>query len=212
MLLRLMGHVLGLLGGVASGKSTVARLLARRGLLVLDADREAREAVGSPDVRRALSQRFGADLFDAGGRLDRGLLAARAFGDEAATRDLNAIVHPEVRRRLLAALEAAGPRPVVLDVPLLLESEVLAPLVDTWVFVEAGPALRDARAEARDWEPGERARREARQADLAAKRARAGHVLENEGSIEDLGRQVDALLESLGIPTSPDDTHAGEPS
>lgn len=197
-----MGLVLGLLGGVASGKSTVAKLLAQRGLTVLDADQEARRAVDVPAVRTALAARFGHDLFDAAGHLDRARLAQRAFADPEATAALNAIVHPEVRRRLLAALDEAGDRPVVLDVPLLLESEPLAARVDHWVFVDADPSTRDARAATRRWDAGERARREAHQADLGRKRSRAGHVLENEGSIEDLGRQVDALLASLGIPAS----------
>jgi len=116
-----------------------------------------------------------------------------------ATADLNAIVHPEVRRALLAGLAEAGDTPVVLDVPLLLEAGPLAERVDVWVFVEAPEEAREARAAARGWDPGERARREARQADLQAKRRRAGHRLENRGTIEDLGRQVDGLLSELGI-------------
>lgn len=194
-----MGLVIGLLGGIASGKSSVARLLAERGLRVLDADAEARRVVRLPAVREALSARFGADLHDAEGQLDRALLAQRAFADPGATADLNAIVHPAVRRALLDGLDAAGDDPVVLDVPLLLEAEPLAERVDVWVFVEAPAAARDARAADRGWAADERARREARQADLATKKRRATHRLENHGSIEDLGAQVDALLVELGI-------------
>ena len=197
-----MPRVIGLLGGVASGKSTVARALAAAGWLVLDADAEARAALERPEIRRALTDRFGPDLLDAQGRLDRALLARRAFHDPQSTAALNAIVHPWVRERLLAALEAAGERPVVLDVPLLLHSP-LAGLVDTWVFVEADEARREARAGTRGWPPGERARREALQAELAEKRARADHVLENSGTIEDLGSRVHALLRALGTPLAP---------
>jgi dephospho-CoA kinase len=199
-----MGVVIGLLGGVASGKSTVARLMAERGLIVIDADAEARAVVEESAVAARLAERFGADLFDGQGRLDRATRAARAFADEASTRDLNALVHPRVRERIGEALARARERPVVLDVPLLLESP-LADLVTTWVFVAASEASREARARGRDWPAGERARREARQAELAAKRARAGHVLENDGPIEDLGPRVDALLAELGIPVAPSD-------
>lgn len=194
-----MGHVIGLLGGVAAGKSTVAACLARAGWLVLDADRLAREVVARPDVLAALEQRFGPTIRGPDGALDRPALAALAFADPGATADLNALVHPAVRAELEARLEAAGARPVVLDVPLLLESP-LAGRVHTWVFVESPEAAREARARDRDWSPGERARREALQASLAAKRARADVVLENSGTIDDLERQVTALLERL--PTS----------
>lgn len=192
-----MGRVIGLLGGIGSGKSTVARLFAERGVAVLDADRHAREVVQSPPVVAALVARFGAGILDTTGALDRAALARAAFADEAATADLNALVHPEVRRRLLVELHRSGNRPVVLDVPLLLESP-LASLVGTWVFVEASDSQREARVAARNWPAGERQRREARQADLAAKRQRADYVLENSGSIDHLGRQVDALLQQIG--------------
>lgn len=197
-----MGAVIGLLGGVGSGKSTVAGLLARRGLRVLDADAEAREVTRLPEVRAALQRRFGADVLDASGALDRETLARRVFGDPAATADLNALVHPAVRARLAAALDAAAGQPVVLDVPLLLESP-LAARVTCWVFVEAPEAIRDARVAARGWQADERTRREARQAGLAAKRARADHVLENSGSLAHLEAQVDALLRQIGLSTRP---------
>lgn len=198
-----MGLVIGLLGGVGSGKSTVARLMADRGLHLVDADAEARAVVDLPAVRERLAARFGTDLFDAEGSLDRSLLAQRAFADAAETEALNAIVHPEVRRRIEAKVAAADETPVVLDVPLLMESP-LAGLVETWVFIEAPAEARDARVAERGWDPGERSRRETRQADLEAKRRRADHLLENHGSIEDLEPQVDALLTTLGVPTTPE--------
>jgi dephospho-CoA kinase len=193
-----MSVVIGVLGGVGSGKSTLARLLGERGLLVLDADAEARAATQRPEVLAAIAQRFGSDLIGADGQLDRARLAERAFADEASTADLNAIVHPAVRQRLIEGLTRAGDRAVVMDVPLLLESP-LAGLVTHWVFLEAPEALREARVASRGWQPGERSRRESRQADLRAKRSKADHVLENTGSIEDLGRQVDALLQGIGV-------------
>ena len=205
-----MGHVIGLLGGVASGKSTVAGMLAARGLVPIDADVEARKAVENPTIRGELSAHFGADLFDADGRLDRAELARRAFSDPERTAELNAIVHPEVRRRVSELLAAAAPRPVVLDVPLLLESP-LASVVTTWVFVESGTERREQRARERGWSPQERALRESRQTDLETKRRRADHLLENNGSIDDLETHVDALLAELGLPVGARDGRDPEP-
>jgi len=196
-----MGLVIGLLGGVASGKSTVAGLLAQRGLVVLDADAEARAAVEQPQLLERLVARFGASILASDGSLDRQALAAIAFADEAGTADLNALVHPAVRTALVNRLKQAGDGHVVLDVPLLLESP-LADMVDVWVYVAAEPAARDARAAQRGWKPGERERRESRQSSLQSKRARADHLLENNGSIDDLEAQVDGLLTRIGVSPS----------
>lgn len=197
-----MSKRIGILGGVAAGKSAVARAMEARGLLRLDADEVAREVVAEPAVLERLVERFGPTILDKNGDLERAALAALAFSSEAATADLNALVHPEVRRRLRAQIEAAGDRPVVLDVPLLLDSP-LEELVDTWVFVESPASEREARAAERGWERGERERREGLQASLAAKRARADHLLENHGTIDDLARSVDTLLQALGLLVPP---------
>jgi len=197
-----MSKRIGILGGVAAGKSAVARAMEARGLLRLDADAVAREVVQEPQVLAALVEHFGPGILDANGALDRAALASAAFVSEAQTAALNALVHPEVRRRLREQVAAAGDRPLVLDVPLLLDSP-LEDLVDTWVFVSSPEAEREARAAERGWAPGERARREALQADLAAKRARADHLLENHGTIEDLERSVDTLLQALGLLVPP---------
>ncbi|MFT7463263.1 MAG: dephospho-CoA kinase [Pseudohongiellaceae bacterium] len=188
-----MGQIIGLLGGVASGKSTVGNLLRQAGWLVLDGDEVARQVVSEPAVAQDLADRFGNDLFDDQGTLDRALLAKRAFAEAQSTADLNAIVHPAVRQRLLAQLDQAGSRDVALDIPLLLESP-LAVRVDQWVFIATDEKQRDEWAEGRQWEPGERSRRESRQATLAEKRAAADHVLVNDGTIDDLKAQVEALL------------------
>jgi dephospho-CoA kinase len=193
-----MGVVIGILGGVGSGKSTLARILGERGLIVLDADQEARAATLQPDVLAAIAKRFGADLVSDDGSLDRAALADRAFADQASTEALNDIVHPEVRRRLAEQLAQAGSRAVVLDVPLLLESP-LAGLVTIWVYLEAPEQLRDLRVATRGWADGERERRESRQMDLESKRSRADHILENSGTIDDLEAQVDALLLGIGV-------------
>jgi len=191
--------VLGLLGGVACGKSVVAERFGEHGCLVLDADRAAREVVEEPAVLAALVERFGEGVLGPNGALDRAALAQRAFASEERTEALNAIVHPRVRERLERAWAQAPPdQPIVLDVPLLMESP-FADRVTHWIFVQTSEEARDAHAAARGWPAGERARREARQPSLASKRARADLVLENHGSLSDLRHQVDTLVQRLGL-------------
>lgn len=191
--------VIGLLGGVAAGKSTVARLFGERGLVVVDADAEARAVAELPEVRAAVRARFGAGVFDAAGALDRARLAEVVFADPAARRDLEAITHPRIRAALEARIETAlrAGASVVLDVPLLLEHGLIE-RCDLCAFVESAPEVRARRAAGRGWSENEIARREAHQASLAVKRARAASIIRNDGSLEDTDRQIDELLRQLG--------------
>ena len=185
-------RVIGLLGGIASGKSAVARLIAGRDGLVIDADRVAREVLEEPDVQSALVAALGPAVRGPQG-LDRAAIARLAFASPAARAALESLTHPLIRARIRASLDAAiaGAVPrIVLDVPLLLENAAAHGLLaecGELVFVDADPAVRDARAIAsRGWSPGEVARREAAQLPLAEKRARADHVIRNQGSLEEL--------------------------
>ncbi len=116
--------LVGLTGGIGSGKSTVAGLLANRGAAIVDADTIAREVVepGTP-AHQGLVARFGAGILLPGGGLDRPALAALVFGDPAALRDLNAITHPAIRSQMAAeaAAYAGTDTVVILDIPLLKE-------------------------------------------------------------------------------------------
>lgn len=197
--------LLGVLGGIASGKSEVARLLAGPDGRVLDADRLAHEALEQPEVRAWLRQRFGPAVVP-GERVDRAALAASVFSDVSARRELEAQVHPRVRAALRAGVETAreaGVPRVVLDVPLLLENEAehgLAALCDALVFVDADAKVRDARAVARrGWASGELERREALQLPLATKRDRADFVIRNEGDLDELRAAVGRVLEALAV-------------
>jgi dephospho-CoA kinase len=193
--------VIGLVGGIASGKSTVARLFGELGLTVVDADQEARAVVERPEVAAALRARFGATVFTADGRLDRAALARRVFADPADLAALEAITHPTIRAALLeriAAARAAG-RSVVLDAPLLLESG-LVDVCDACLFVEAPTETRAARAAARGWPSGELERREARQAPLHVKKARCVDSIRNDRPLEDVRRQVAAVLAQVVEP------------
>ncbi len=197
-------QVIGVLGGIASGKSAVARLLAGENGLVLDADRLAHEALDSPPVQAAVLEAFGASLLGPEGKIDRGRLGERVFGDPEARKRLEHWIHPVVRARIVEGLEEAraqGLRRVLLDVPLLLENDAehgLAALCDFLVFVDSRLDQRDARAqERRGWKTGEVARREALQLPLPTKRDRADYVVMNHGSLDELASSVAQILTEI---------------
>lgn len=192
--------LVGLTGGIGSGKSTVAHLLELRGAVVFDADALARKAV-EPGTRGhdEVVERFGANVLAPGGALDREALASIVFADPAARRDLEAIVHPEVRRLFAEGCEAYRDtdRVVVFSAPLLVETgmhtafEVLV-LVSTSVETQIERLLRD-RAMSEDQV---RARIDA-QAPLEEKAAIADVILDNEGDLDELEAQVDSLWNEL---------------
>ena len=199
--------VYGVLGGIASGKSAVARALAGPEGRVLDADRMAHEALASEEGRRRLVERWGEDVLDADGRPDRRRVAERVFGAPDELAWLEGWIHPAVRVRMHAELEAAraaGVPRVALDVPLLLENDAEHGLVercDALVFVDAPQALREERARrTRGWPAGELARREALQLPLETKRARAHHVIPNHGDLAELSAAVASLLAAREAP------------
>jgi dephospho-CoA kinase len=193
--------VFGLTGGIGSGKSTAAALFRERGVPVVDADELAREAVApGSDGLAQVAAAFGADLVGADGALDRKRLAAMVFADETARKRLNAITHPIVRRlsqERFAELDRQGVELAAYDVPLLFEvglDAVLRPVV----LVATSETTQIKRILARDGATEAEARaRIAAQLPLAEKRARADHVLENDGSRAELAAQVDALLSRL---------------
>jgi dephospho-CoA kinase len=167
-----MMMIVGLVGRIGAGKSTVARALADLGAEVIDADRIAHDALAEPAVVAEIGARFGADAVDAAGHVRRPVLAGKVFGPaashDAALADLEAIVHPRVRRRIverLAAIAAAesGERPAVavLDVPLLMQAGWDA-RCDRLVEVACDEPERRRRLDLRGWpEPQRRARERA---------------------------------------------------
>ncbi len=189
--------VIGLLVGIAAGKSTVAALFAARGLQHVSADAHAHEVAGETAVVAELAAAFGPGVVP-GGRLDRAAMAAVVFRDPSARARLEAILHPRIRARILAELAAAraAGTSVLLDAPLLLETGLIE-FCDEVVFVDADASERRRRATRRGWPAGELERREAAQAPLASKRGRAGHVVDNGGELAATSRQVDAVLTAL---------------
>ncbi len=194
-------RVLGLTGGIGSGKSTVAHMLVRRGAALLDADTLAREVVapGEPaldEIRAA----FGPAVLQPDGMLDRARLAALIFSDDQARRRLNAITHPRIAQRMqeqIAAARAHGVAVLVAVIPLLFESSRRG-LVDTVIVVAVDEATQEARLTQRDGlSPAEARARMAAQMPLREKVEHADHVIDNSGSIEDTDAQVQALWPQL---------------
>lgn len=185
---------IGLTGGIASGKSTVAELFAARGVTVLDTDRIAREVVepGQPALA-ALVQALGSDILAQDGRLDRALLRRRIFADAAARRTVEGILHPAILAEL-GRQSVAAPGPYqVLVIPLLVEGD-RAGLVDRVLVVDCPEELQVERLMSRDGET-----REGAQGMLAAQVSRrerlaaADDLIVNDGPAGDLERQVAGL-------------------
>ena len=195
-------RLVGLTGGIATGKSTAARRFARAGFAVIDADQVARDVVrpGTPALSE-IAAAFGPEVIRPDGSLDRERLGRIVFADPGARARLNAIVHPrvyqEVERRFAEAFRRHPGGVVVYDVPLLFEtgSEDRFDLV---VVVYAPRRVQEARLVARDGlAPAEARRRIGSQLDIGEKRRRAHVVLENTRTPADLERQVDALVERI---------------
>jgi dephospho-CoA kinase len=199
---------IGLTGGIASGKSTVARVLSDLGVGVVDADQIAREVVaaGSEGLREVVAA-FGPEVLAQDGALDREKLAARVFEDEAARLQLQSITHPRIGRssaERIAALHASNAPYVVYDAPLLVEVGAHKGL-DALIVVAADEANQVARALARGGMPeAETRRRIAAQFPLARKIEVADYVIHNDGSLADLerrAREVHAqIAQRFGLP------------
>ena len=194
-------YLVGLTGGIGSGKSTVAERLAGHGVPVVDADAVAREVVEpGQDALADLVERFGEGILTEDGALDRPGLARIAFADDEQRAALDAIMHPRIAERITARLEALAAEGVplaVLDHPLLLEAEGRE-RVDAVVVVIAPEELRVRRVvEQRGLEEDDVRARIRAQTDDATRREAADHVLVNDGDREALRERADALLARL---------------
>ena len=196
--------VVGLCGGIGAGKSTVARLLAERGAVVVDVDALGRSVLAHDEVRHAVVAEFGDGVLDADGGIDRAALAREVFSCEGRLADLEAISHPAIDREIARHLEALASDPpdlVVLDMAVLVESD-LGKLSDgrgytEVVVVEAHAEVRLERLVARGMAADDARARMAAQATDAERRAVADHVLVNDGDEADLAERVDELIPLL---------------
>ena len=193
--------VIGLLGGVGAGKTTVARMMAEAGCRVVDADRIAHEVLQQDDAKHRVREAFGDEVFGPDGAVDRDRLGRQVFADTGRREALERIVHPPILARMRQAVEAAGaagPAAVVIDAPLILEKG-LAGWCDYMVYVRVPAEIRHRRLrQARGWSPSEVQRREASQISLKNKRGRADYIIDNSASPEHTLEQVRRILAHLG--------------
>lgn len=192
--------LVGLTGGIASGKSTVAARLVERGAVLIDADAIAREVVApGTSGLAAVVDRFGPDVLLADGSLDRPALGRIVFADPEARANLNAITHPRVAEQIASRLSAlsAFPGVVVVDVPLLVEAKVDRGY-QAIIVVAAQPEVQLQRLmRDRGMQEADARARITAQASLEERLARATHVIWNEGTLEDLQARTDEVADDL---------------
>lgn len=199
--------VIGLVGGIASGKSYVAGVLADFGAAVIDADRIAHSVLTLPLVVRQLARTFGSQILDQDGSIARAKLAELVFGqDEISTsrrKQLESIVHPLVHADTVRELHTLrqlhveiAPTAAVIDAPLLLEAD-WEPLCDFIFFVDTSFATRLSRALERGWTQEEFERREAAQLPLEEKRKSATHVIDANGERKSVERQLKLIWDEI---------------
>ena len=208
--------VIGLLGGVASGKSLVASQLEQLGATHLDADLAGHQVLAQPEIVSALVARWGTEILNPAGEIDRSRVAAIVFAPTVdASKELQALerlTHPEIERLLRQQVQqchAAGCPAVVLDAPVMVKAGWVA-WCDHILYVDAPRDVRLARARQRGWSDSEFERREASQTPLDAKRAAASAVIDNSGDKQATLRQVLAYWENLPIDQPRQDSMPGD--
>lgn len=197
------GVVIGVVGGIGSGKSSVIRWVAERlPVAMLDADSIGHDVLRSTEIKQQLRQRFGDEIFADDGEVMRKSLAQLVFGDDpqslAARRQLERIVHPEIRRRIQTGVYTAGGQPdsgvVLLDAAILLEAG-WRDLCRWVIFIDCPRAVRLARVqEHRGWTEDELNRRESSQWSLAEKRRLCDVIIDNSGELAVAGEQLAGVV------------------
>jgi len=194
--------VVGLVGGIGSGKSAAAAAFARHGARVIVADELGHLALRQPELKSEVVRRWGKEVLDANGEIDRRRLADIVFRSEQERRALEALVHPWIGRRVeeeITRAQTDRARLIVVDAALLLEADWHA-VCDRIVFVDAPIEVRRQRVMLnRGWKEEHWQDRERAQLPLTEKRARADHVLNNSSNLEHLNRQVDDLMHLWGL-------------
>lgn len=188
-------YVVGLTGGIGSGKSAVADIFRELGITVVDTDQIAHElTAGSGAAMPAILKRFGAQFVAADGALDRARMRALAFGDPKARRDLEAILHPMIRTCSQAQVDAATSTYVLLVVPLLLESGDYRKRVNRVLVIDCDEDTQVARVRRRSGLEADQVRAIiAAQVPRATRLALADDVIRNDRELSDLRREVERL-------------------
>jgi dephospho-CoA kinase len=193
--------IIGIAGGIGSGKSFVAQIFGELGCLVISSDDQVREAYRDPTVVATLRQWWGDEVLTPAGEVNKRVVAEKVFGQPAERERLEKLLHPMVNHAREQLMEAAASDPnvraFVWDTPLLFETGLNA-RCDAVVFVEAPQALRLARvATSRGWDAGELARREKSQMPLDSKRNLSQYVVENTADADAVRGQVRAVLSRI---------------
>lgn len=196
--------VIGLIGGVGSGKSEAARIMASLGALVIDSDRLGHDVLREPEVIQTLRDWWGEGVLGSDGAIDRKALGRLVFSDPERLAKLEGLVHPRIEERRAEIMdrhaEDSTVRFFVLDAPKLIEAG-LQRLCDAIVFVDADDRTRRERVRAtRGWNEAEWRRREASQLPLDEKRAIADHVLTNQEGVERLRADITRMLDTILSP------------
>jgi dephospho-CoA kinase len=198
-----VANIIGLTGGIASGKSTVSAFLQEKGYTIIDADLAARMVVevGQP-AYLAIVEAFGKGILQENGQIDRAGLGAIIFNDQTKRNLLNGIVHPAVRSMMLSHKDEAienGKQTIIMDIPLLFESD-LTWMVDRTIVVTVEEDVQLSRLMKRnELTEEEAASRISSQLPLREKAEKADAVIDNNGSVEDTLKQVEELLAAWGL-------------
>jgi dephospho-CoA kinase len=191
--------VIGISGGIGSGKTTVAKLLAELGCVVTHSDEDGRAALRDPQIRETIVAWWGRGVLDEHGEIDRSAVAHIVFDDPAQRTRLESLTHPwiETRRRERWASAPPGAPALVIDAPLLHEAGLDA-VCDAIIYVQTDRSRRLGRVrDERGWDEAELLRREDSQMPLDEKRSKADYVVENDGDLESLAQQVHRILDEI---------------
>ena len=194
--------IVGIVGGIASGKSSAAKMFKEHGAVLLSGDEIGHQILGEPEIVKAAEERWGRSVIDQNGKIDRHRLAAIVFSEKESREELTfleKLTHPHIKTRLLAEIDrlrTAGTSIVILDAALLLETGWYS-MCEKIVFIDASEENREKYAARRNWTKQELIRRESRQLSLKKKRAAADFQICNNGSIESMREEISRVWDSL---------------
>ncbi|EAQ80989.1 dephospho-CoA kinase [Blastopirellula marina] len=204
--------VIGILGGIASGKSTVASLFRNRGAVIADADQMGHEVLRDEATKREIREKFGSEVFQIDGEVDRRQLAAKVFGGDDLSRkqlaELEKITHPRIKTRLQALIQTTmdspgGPPPALIMDAALLVRAGWSSICDNLLFIDSPLMDRLQRSRQRGWSDSEFNAREAAQEKLEEKRVLSDYIIRNGGDLAQLDEQVEHYWrERVLTPTS----------
>ena len=194
--------IVGIVGGIASGKSSAAKMFKEHGAVLLSGDEIGHQILGEPEIVKAAEERWGRSVIDQNGKIDRHRLASIVFSEKESREELTfleKLTHPHIKTRLLAEIDrlrTAGTSVVILDAALLLETGWYS-MCEKIVFIDASEENRGKYAARRNWTKQELIRRESRQLSLKKKRAAADFQICNNGSIESMREEISRVWDSL---------------